>query len=347
MFDFSGVDITKIAIHRVGNRFKNEGIITSSKPIDLNDSTMKNLLLKYFLSSFKDDIIYNFNHEVDLNLNEVYVYLKNIFDCNTDFFEQSVNILKHLYEASIHPNIKSGELYITYISNCIIDKKTVDAIGIFKSENKDTYLRVLNRNTEFDVEYQKGININKLDKGCLIFNTEADKGYKVAIVDTSRSSEAVYWKDNFLNVKIKNNQYSNTKSFLNLCKDFTNNIYEKDKKEKVVLLNNSIDYFNQHDEFNIEKFTKDVINEPLYVEKFKNYVSNYEKEFAEVDFKHFEISPKAVKTVKRNIKNFIKLDKDIEIRFKTQKESYNQIIEKGYDEGKNMHFYKIYFNSEE
>jgi hypothetical protein len=37
-----------------------------------------------------------------------------------------------------------------------------------------------------------------MDKGCLIFNTTAETGYKILIIDNaSKSNEAQYWKDEF------------------------------------------------------------------------------------------------------------------------------------------------------
>ncbi|WP_293785660.1 hypothetical protein [uncultured Pedobacter sp.] len=47
---------------------------------------------------------------------------------------------------------------------------------------------------------QEAISINKIDKGCLIFNINKTDGYKVLVLDQSKSSNesAVYWKDEFL-----------------------------------------------------------------------------------------------------------------------------------------------------
>jgi hypothetical protein len=54
----------------------------------------------------------------------------------------------------------------------------------------------------FEIESEKGVNINKLDKGCLIFNTEKEKGYIVAVVDnTNKGADAQYWVDDFLHVQ--------------------------------------------------------------------------------------------------------------------------------------------------
>jgi len=342
MFDFTSVDISKLIVHWAGNRLKNEGVVQSRTNISIDDNILKNLLLKYFLAPFKSDVIYTFRHETNINLNEVYNYVRNIFNDNSSFNIESANILKHLYEVTTHPNIKSGELYVAYLSQCVIENKIVDAVGIFKSENKDTYIKVSNQDNNFGIQYHSGVNINKLDKGCLIFNIESDKGYRIALVDSASNYEAAYWREDFLNIEACNNEYVSTKEFLELCKNFTNDVYNKEKNEKVTFLNNSIEYFNKNNEFNLETFIDETLEEPVYAEKFKDFVESHEKEVGHTDFRQFDISPKAVKVIKRKIRNLIKLDTDIEIRINSSKN-----IEKGFDEQKGMHFYKIYFNNEE
>jgi hypothetical protein len=48
---------------------------------------------------------------------------------------------------------------------------------------------------------KEGVEITKIDKGCLIINTETE-GYDVLLFDNqNRGEEAVYWKEKFLNVK--------------------------------------------------------------------------------------------------------------------------------------------------
>lgn len=72
------------------------------------------------------------------------------------------------------------------------------AIGFFKSENKEAYLKVYPNTGGFQVDYeQEAININKLDKGVVIVNVDQEEGYKVLVVDQTNQSEAVYWKDDF------------------------------------------------------------------------------------------------------------------------------------------------------
>lgn len=124
-------------------------------------------------------------------LNEVYTYVSKIFDEPKQLYEQSVNLAKHLYEQSTHPRIKGGEFYTVYFKDCIFDGETLDAVGLFKSENKETFLKVLRENGSFNLVSDKGINIKKLDKGCLIFNKNRENGYVVAVVDnTNKDLEA-------------------------------------------------------------------------------------------------------------------------------------------------------------
>ena len=72
-----------------------------------------------------------------------YIYSSAIFQSPNLLVEQSINIAKHLYAVSTHPNIKKGELYIAYIKDCIIDGYKTNAVGIFKSETEDFYIRPL------------------------------------------------------------------------------------------------------------------------------------------------------------------------------------------------------------
>lgn len=142
MQDFSSVNIKNMIIHNVGNKVKGESLDLSTEICDTNNKVTNQYLKQFFFSTFKFDITYRFVHETDIAMNEIYNYVKHIFDNSDQFYEQSVNIAKHLYEVSVHPNIKAGELCIVYLQNCIIDDNVTDAVGIYKSESKDYYLQV-------------------------------------------------------------------------------------------------------------------------------------------------------------------------------------------------------------
>src|ERR1700745_3031569 len=114
MIQFINVQLQQIAVHRVGNKALDEGINFSEKELELEDEGLTELLLKYFLSSFSGDEMYKFYHDTDIELNEIYVYARKLFSKKSNILTQSENIAKHLYECSLHPKIKSGEIYIVY-----------------------------------------------------------------------------------------------------------------------------------------------------------------------------------------------------------------------------------------
>src|SRR5690606_19711687 len=123
-----------------------------------------------------------------------------------------------------------------------------DAIGVFKSENKEAYLKVYPNAGGFQLEYeQEAININKLDKGVVIVNVEEEEGYKVLVVDQTNQSEAVYWKDDFLKIKTRNDNFQQTGNFMKVYKNFVteklDDTFELEKADKIDLLNRSMDYF--------------------------------------------------------------------------------------------------------
>jgi hypothetical protein len=356
MFDLANITLEQLAIHRVGNKLKDEGIVISPALTSMTDGDVEELLMKYFLSSFREKLLVKFFHETDIHLNEIYMYAAQAFIHPDQFYNQSVNMLKHLYEKSSHPQIKGGEFYVAYFSGCTVQEQPVDAIGIFKTERKENYLKIVNSRNQFQLGTDIGINIKKLDKGCIIFNAESVDGFRVAIVDNTNkggNNEAAYWKEDFLRLTDVQNEYYHTKNCLELCQDFAESIYgpvyQADKKDRVVFMNEAISYFHQNQEFDLNDFTQNVLKEPELIEQFKEHKELYELNQGTVSSDAFTISGPAVKTVKRKFNNLIKLDTDIEIKIKTAaaENAGAEFIERGYDEQKGMHFYKVYFNEEE
>jgi hypothetical protein len=338
------VVIKSAVVHSVGNKLNQEDIHFSKRNLSIEEE-INQLLTDYFLSPFKSSEYFNFYHDIDINMNEVFVCASKIFDNSETLLEQSVNLAKHLYDKSIHPKIKGGEFYTVYFKDCIIDGETVDAVGLFKSENKDTFLKVYPSGEGFEIESEKGININKLDKGCLIFNTERENGYVVAVVDnTNKGVEAQYWVDDFLHVRQRKDEYYNTQNILSLTKDFVKNElpqqFDISKADQIDLLNKSVKFFKEKDNFNMEEFANEVIEQPEVIKSFNQYKSDYQQEYDLDIADNFTISESAVKKQARIFKSVIKLDKNFHIYVHGNRE----LIEQGSDEkGK---YYKIYYQDE-
>jgi len=349
MISYFQASLSQLTIHKVGNKLLDENLSLSDDSLKIDDEVLDNLLMNYFLKPFeKINEIYRLYHPTEeLNLNEVFHFAEIIFNDKNNFHKNSQLIAKHLYDISNHPKIKSGELYLCYFTDLQMEGELLDAIGIFKSESKEPYLKVIQKSKKFEIMYeQEAINIKKLDKGCLIFNTEKEEGYKVAVIDQTNSTEAAYWIDNFLKLKIRNDNYTQTTTVLKVYKDFVTNIideeFEVSKTDKIDLLNRSIKYFKENEHFDLSEFSNEVLSNEQGIESFKKFKKSYEEEFETEIGDSFLISGTAVKKQARVFKSVLKLDKNFHIYIHGNKE----LIEKGYDEEMKMSYYKVYFREE-
>ena len=290
--------------------------------------------------------MYQLYNNVGVEQNEIFALANRVFDNPKDLFYQSKIIAQHLYNCSTHPKIKRGELYVSYFKDIILDNEVTDAIGIFKSETKENYIKVdLKKHSQL-VNFDEGTNINKLDKGCLIFNLEKDKGYKVCIIDNlNKSNEAAYWKDDFLNIQPLKNEYHQTKEFLGITKQFVTKQLDEDfevsKADKIDFLNRSVDYFKKNETFDKQEFEEEVFGDSNVIESFRKFDQTYRQENEVELADSFAISAQAVKKLARVFKNVLKLDKNFHIYIHGNRE----LIEQGVDES-GRKYYKIYYEEE-
>ena len=337
--------IKHLSVHNVGRKENFDNSKYSISSIELDDN-VSSILVHYFVTAFKSSEYYNLFHDADIHLNEVFAYVSKIFDDPDCLHEQSINLAKHLSEQSNHPKIKSGEFYVVYFTDCIIDGDMVDAVGLFKSENKDTFLNVISSGDNFEIESQEGVNINKLDKGCLIFNKDKESGYVVAIVDnTNKSAEAHYWVDDFLHVRQRQDKYHNTQNLMTLAKDFVKDLPNEfegiTKADQADLINKTVKFFKEKDSFDMDEFANEVIERPDVISSFNEYKDSYAKDRDIEIVDSFDISDTAVKKQARSLKSVIKLDKNFHIYIHGDR----NMIENGEDsKGK---FYKVYYNEEQ
>ena len=346
MIDFTEATLNRIALHNVGNKTNEESLALSSEPLELRDAFLKDVLIRYFTAPFKSPSFFNFQIAGDDN--EVYNAVSEVFQSPGKLFDASVKMATLLYDRSEHPKIKAGEFYMVYFENIVVDEETVNAVGLFKSENKDTYLKVFPKNENFELACDMGININKLDKGCIVFNSEKEEGYRLCIVDavSGGGEEARYWKDAFLNVKYREDKFHHTSNFMKLCADFCEEVLTEDnqvaKRDQVMIKNRTADYFKNNDKFNVEDFTKEVMEVPEVIESFNEYKQNFFKKGDIQPFEEFEISPEAVKQTKKMFRNILKLDKNFHVYI----HGNHDCIQKGFDPEKNMNYYQLFFNQE-
>lgn len=349
MIDFSRAQLTHFTVNFVGNKGLGEELTLSDKTLEFKDDFVKETLLRYFLTPFKTDIYHQFKGKIDISLASVANACEDIFSSRQDFIAKSKEIANHLYNQSMHPKIKGGELYTCYFKDVVVDGELCDTIGMFKTENKETFLKVYQHIDEFDVDCDNGINISKLDKGCLVFNTEKENGYKLSIIDANNKIAecALYWEEDFLNAKIKENSYYHTKNFIDTSRGFCEEILIEsnnvNKQDQAMMLNKSVSYFKEKDKFNIKDFEKEVLIEPELINAFKDYRQDFNKKMDLKTADEFDVSVTAVKKNQKYMRTIIKLDKNFHIYI----HAHHDYVEKGYDEEKGLKYYKLYYVNED
>ena len=330
MINLYATQIESISIHRVGNKNKNEGVFLSEEPFRLNDETT-GLLKEYFFKPFreKEENYYKLANKVDVEFNELYKIVSEVFADTSKAHLNSKKIASLLFEQSNHPHIKSGEVYVAYLTGLLLDNQKVDAIGIFKSELKHDFIQFEEKDSNLDIVIQQGININKLDKGCLIFNVDKEEGYKVLSVDSNKY-DTKYWIENFLGVDPLSDDNFKTKNYLKFCQNFAKDVVlpAEDKQQEVLFMNRAVNHFAKNDSFEESTFLNEVMENPELIPEF--------------------IANKAVSDARKKIKNVINLDTNIQIKLDfINPESAEKFVEKGWDEDRQMYYYLVYFNKEQ
>ena len=338
--------IQQCVIHRVGNKNNDEGIVLSDNATKLSTELMVTLI-KYFLQSFEGkEEAWSFTHVDNVKYNEISSYISEVFK-GSGFIDISKKIAKQLYESSIHPNIKGGELLVVKLYNVNSDGKSVNAIGIFKSETKDTYLRFISLNNNLEVENDLGANVNSLDKGCIVLDYSDEKGFYVFTLDNLNHTEAKYWTEDFLGIQPRQNEYSFTKEVLTMTRDFVEKVLPMEftitKAGQVEILNKSVHYFKDNEDFSMQSYEVEVFGNDEMIDSFNRHKNSYMRKREVKLAENFAISDSAVKKQERRMRSVIKLDKNFHIYV----HGGEQLIEQEYDEERGMKYYKLYYREEQ
>jgi len=230
-----------------------------------------------------------------------------------------------------------------------MDNEKMDAIGIFKSELKQDFLQFQEGESNLQMHLEQGVNLSKLDKGCLIFNKNSENGYKILSIDSNRY-DTKYWLENFLGVDILADENFYTKKYLKFCQDFAKDVVlpAEDKKEEVMFMNRAVNHFAKNDEFVEQNFMNEVMENPALIPEFNNYKTEKAPKYKIEDLTTFPISNTAVSGARKRIKSVIELDTNVQIKLDfVNPESAEKFVEKGWDEERQMYYYLVYFNKEQ
>lgn len=330
--------ITAAVVQRVGNKSLGDGVLFSSElcPMEEVEDLFK-ILIKL---SFKFDNIKRLNAIDSVEYNPVYRFVTRMFEDESSIIEQANNLARHLYEQSIHPNIKVGEFYVVYFKDCEFEGNIMDAVGLFKSESRETVLKVQMENNALRLLAEQGMSLKNLDKGCIIFNTDKDKGYKLSVVDhTKIGTDAHYWVDNFLHAVDSDDSFHNTIKMADFCSGYVRQLQkEEDALYSAIKAQDTIRLLSEDTTVSFEQIRNIFCDSVEHIEKFNQYVSSFEQENGMIPVDFVPV-PKVVKRKSINKQSSLRLGSDFEVKILNP----SAMVEKGYDEKNNMRFYKLYY----
>ncbi len=347
MINDSQARIEELWIHFVGNAAQEEGLQYCEHSIPIRGEEVDDLLKQYFFTNFKEPEFYSFDFfDGNIDLNPMYNYAKMAFADPDLLGEQSVNIAKFLYENSKHPNIKSGDLMIAYVTDLLIEDELLDGICIFKCENRQPFIGLEKQEKSYHLDTKHGLHPGKLDKACLILNSEENDGYKILAIDQSnKSKDAQFWKEKFLNLKHRSDDYHYTKQYIQATKAFVKErlrpLHEIDKTQEAELLNHSLDYLKNEEELSQAAFDERVFKKDDVINDFQLFKLDYQQEHGIELGDNFKVSNAAVKSQSKVFKSVLKLDKNFHIYIHGNR----SWIEKGSD-ANGRKFYKIFYEEE-
>lgn len=353
---FTSATATGLVLAKVGHPQRDEPLQTSKEVFKIEEKDQE-ALSAIFLKPFKNLTAHRFSHHASLEQHEMNAYASAIFASDEGLLEKGCEIAKRLYAKSNHPNIKSGDLCISLIKDIDVDGQLTQGLCILKSESVVPFLSISTRDGDLELHTEQGINPEKIDKGCLIINHLAAKGYYVLTFDRS-GTDSRFWVRDFLGVIPITDSPFLTNKYANMAVAFM----EKEKKEnpKTAVADDdappwdtsnaardAITYFEEKEKFSLQEFEEQVLKTPEAKAKFAEHRSKIEEEQGHRLEDSFEISKKDVTKAKNKIKTVMKLDTGAEVRLKPALAAKpDAVLEHGFDEGKKMKFIKIYFNED-
>jgi hypothetical protein len=346
MIGHSEAEILEMYAHYIGRKSDQEGFKLTDQKIDARQDILQESFQNYFFESFTEPEFYRFQFSNgDHTLNPLFQWCKAIFN-EEEILKHTQSIARYLYDHSSHPNIKSGDLIIALVNDVLIEDQLTEAICIFKSENKAPFIKMNFSTGNYEIQVDEGIQLDKLDKACIVFNTDEEDGFRICAMDRSnREKDAQFWMQDFLNIQPISNEYQQTKNTIQATKQFIKDrvkpLYEIDKADEAYILQRSKEYMQSEDTYESGSYARKVFQEEALVSEFKEFQDAFNQDRNISTQDQFSINLDAVKNQSRVFKSVLKLDKNFHVYIHGNR----SMIEKGVDD-MGRKYYKLYYEEE-
>lgn len=298
-------------------------------------SDHEHLFIERLLSSFSKDEY--FNMQSDHQQHSCILDIQKLFANHPA--DKGLSALSKKFAAQLSP--EPVRLIAAFIDNILIGDELTNAIVIVIPDQSDYVMVNPNK-----WALSKGFLMRKVIIGAVILNIYAEDGYRILLKNHIQKSAAYHLlKNEFLNVQPVQDNFHQTKSYLQMCNSFIKEQLPEDasfqKIDQVDVMNKSIQYFKNEDTFDENAFVASVFDKDETANAFKYYKQNYATQHQTELNDNFEISLPAVKKSNKVFKSVIKLDRNFHIYVHGDKALINKGVE-----STGRKYYKIYFDEE-
>lgn len=345
--NFRRAAVASLSLARVGNPLRSEPLRTSKELCTFSGEDAA-VLTPPFLKPFKNLEAKQFAHHASLDLNEVYRYAKTIFRDTGRLPDHGRKIARHLYNTSKHPNIKPGDLCIALVTDLLVDGEPRQALSIIKSESKVPFLEIADTDGNLALIAHQGISPDKIDKGCLVIDQDADDGFLVYTFDKS-SAGTHFWMRDFLGVRFRRDDDYMTRRYADMAVSFAKEGLPGDvgAEQRTRIAGQAMEYFRERDEFDLRHFREEALREPGVIEKFDQFRDSQAAGEGEDLKENFVIAKKAARQAATRFRSTMKLDCGVNLSFTPAfSEEGEGAFERGTDEATGRKFVKIYYRDE-
>ena len=239
MLDISSSRVMRCVVHRVGNRLREEGCELSQQEVH-GTSELHGTLLRHYLAPLaKTGEEFELYHESDITLNAVHQFSSRVFSEKDDFISLTQNLAKQLYAASTHPSVAAGEFIAILFHDVRIDGEPQFALGLYKIEQRETFLDVERTSNSLNLIELSGIPVSNIQKGALIIGNSFDLRVK-----ESGGQQTKYWAEAFLKARPRQTGKSTAKLAAQFLKQVCSRI---DVEAGMSLRRDLVDVFSENE----------------------------------------------------------------------------------------------------
>lgn len=334
MIQCSNSNIQLFKICYVGNRIAGEKV-KISKEIQQCDDLTRGIVGRYLLSGIEYHQLYKFTHSEGVEYNKVFGLASEVFNEKTAFDSVANELSFLLYEKANDKSIPGGYLFVVYMNGCLVDDVLTDAMGIFKAETKDIFLKLSSKGTDINLSSEQGFAMNKMDRGCIIFNVARKDGYRLAVLNKSHSKSSIkYWNEDFLHCVPVIGDYLNTQAVLKAIGQF---IKEQDttQLQKSFMMNRALQEAKR-ETFDIKELINTITGDDDSKQRVRDIFTTLSGGY---NIMPDSVKPDSVALKKTRLKSVLKLDDNFEIIF----HGGENRIETGVDKETGMNYIKLLY----